>query len=50
MKQSKPRSEQRWLEQVRVRLIREEERARFDELREKEHYLHSARLGGPSLR
>src|SRR5208337_732759 len=38
------------LHQVRVRLIVEEERARFDELLERDHYLHSARLGGQSLR
>lgn len=50
MKKSEPTSEKQWLDQVRVRLIQEEERARFDELLVKEHYLHSARLGGPSLR
>lgn len=38
------------LAQVSVRLITEEERERFDPLLEGKHYLHSARLGGPSLR
>jgi len=49
---TKPRSapELEWLSHVSVRLIREEERERFDQLLEKEHYIHSARLGGPSLR
>lgn len=50
MQKSKTTSEKQWLARVRVRLIEEEERARFDELLEKEHYLKSARLGGPSLR
>jgi len=50
MKKSKTTSEKQWLARVRVRLLEEAERARFDELLEKEHYLHSARLGGPSLR
>ncbi|GAB4182893.1 MAG: hypothetical protein Fur0032_23920 [Terrimicrobiaceae bacterium] len=35
---------------MQVRLMEEEERERFDELLEKEHYLHSARLGGRTLR
>lgn len=43
-------SESEWLTQVSVRLMREEERERFDELLETQHYIHSARLGGPSLR
>jgi hypothetical protein len=38
------------LRQVTVRLIGPEERDRFDQLLEQEHYLHSARLGGQSLR
>jgi len=38
------------LGQVEVRLLEEWERARFDELLEKEHYLKSARIGGRSLR
>ncbi|RME93712.1 MAG: hypothetical protein D6766_07605, partial [Verrucomicrobia bacterium] len=50
MAKCQPTPEKRWLDQVRVRLIDDEERARFDELLQKEHYLHSARLGGPSLR
>ena len=35
-----------------IRLILPEEKARFDQLLEERHYLHSARLGGakPSLR
>ena len=33
-----------------VRLIQGQERDRFDELLEQRHYLHSARLGGQSLR
>jgi hypothetical protein len=49
---SKPKSAPEWefLRWVNVRLIRPEERERFDALLETEHYLHSARLGGPSLR
>ncbi len=49
---SKPKSAPEWefLRRVSVRLIRPEERERFDTLLETEHYLHSARLGGPSLR
>ena len=39
-----------FLRQVSVRLIRAEERERFDQLLETEHYLQSARLGGQSLR
>jgi len=37
-------------DRVQVRLINEEERARFDEMLEQEHYLHSARLGGRTMR
>jgi hypothetical protein len=39
-----------YLRQVTVRLMLPEERERFDALLESEHYLHSARVGGPSLR
>jgi hypothetical protein len=39
-----------YLSQVTVRLVLAEERDRFDALLESEHYLHSARVGGPSLR
>ena len=39
-----------FLRKVTVRLILPEERDRFDQLLEQEHYLHSARVGGPSLR
>ena len=38
------------LQKVSVRLIGGDERERFDQLLEKEHYIHSARLGGQSLR
>lgn len=50
MTKPKPACESELLSEVSVRLIREDERERFDELLEKEHYLHSARLGGQSLR
>lgn len=36
-------------DRVQVRLMKEEERERFDELLEQEHYLHSARLGGRTM-
>jgi hypothetical protein len=39
-----------FLRQVSVRLIREDERERFDQLLEEKHYIHSARIGGQSLR
>jgi len=39
-----------YLRQVSVRLLAAEERERFDTLLESQHYLHSARVGGPSLR
>ena len=39
-----------YLHKVSVRLISPEERERFDVLLESQHYLHSARVGGPSLR
>ena len=38
------------LRRVAVRLLRPEERPRFDQLLEQKHDLHSARLGGQSLR
>jgi len=38
------------LQKVTFRLILPEERDRFDHLLEQKHYLHSARLGGQSLR
>jgi len=38
------------LREVTVRLIGSEERERFDQLLEQKHYLHSARLGGQTLR
>jgi hypothetical protein len=50
MTKPKMGSEPELLRQVNVRLIREDERQRFDELLEKEHYIHSARIGGQSLR
>jgi hypothetical protein len=50
MKEPGTPCESEYLKQVTVRLILEAERERFDQLLESEHYLHSARLGGPSLR
>ena len=50
MTETKKASESEFLRKVTVRLLEMEERARFDQLLEKEHYLHSARLGGQSLR
>lgn len=38
------------LQKVTVRLLLPAERASFDQLLEQKHYLHSARLGEPSLR
>src|ERR1700704_2591152 len=38
------------LKRIVVRLVRPEERERFDQALEQERYLHSARLGGQSLR
>jgi uncharacterized iron-regulated membrane protein len=38
------------LKQVTVRLLREDERETFDRMIEEQHYLHSARLAGESLR
>lgn len=43
-------SEPNILKRVTVRLIGPEERERFDELLIERHYLHSARVGGQSLR
>ncbi|MDA1277484.1 MAG: hypothetical protein O2960_26075 [Verrucomicrobia bacterium] len=37
------------LRRIGVRLILPEERERFDQRLEDDHYLHSARLGGQSL-
>jgi hypothetical protein len=50
MTNQKTDPEHEFLRKIVVRLIRPEERDRFDDLLEKEHYLHSARLGGQSLR
>jgi Domain of unknown function (DUF4338) len=49
---TKPNStpEAEFLHRVAVRLLVPEERERFDELLEREHYLGSARVGGQSLR
>lgn len=38
------------LRNVTVRLIRDEERERFDEILKREHYLHSAEIVGEQLR
>jgi hypothetical protein len=43
-------AESDYLRNVSVRLIAPEERERFDVLLEERHYLHSARVGGQSLR
>jgi len=50
MTKEKTAPECEYLGQVRVRLIDPSERERFDGLLESEHYLQSARVGGPSLR
>jgi hypothetical protein len=50
MSKLKAAPEWEFLRRVTVRLIRLEEREHFDALLEKDHYLHSARLGGQSLR
>src|SRR5437763_1813084 len=42
--------EQAFHDRVQVRLINEDERERFDALLEQEPYLHSARLGGRTMR
>jgi hypothetical protein len=50
MKEPKSGPEHDYLRGVRVRLLFAEERDRFDRLLESRHYLHSARVGGQSLR
>jgi hypothetical protein len=50
MAREKTAPEGDYLQQVSVRLIGPEERERFDDLLESRHYLHSARVGGQSLR
>jgi hypothetical protein len=50
MKREPSLPESDYLRLVTVRLMLPEERERFDALLESEHYLHSARVGGPSLR
>lgn len=50
MTKDPPTLEGDYLRQVSVRLMRPEERERFDALLEERHYLHSARVGGQSLR
>ncbi len=39
-----------YLRKVSIRLLDPQERERFDALLESRHYLHSARVGGQSLR
>jgi len=43
-------AEPKILRRIKVKLLQPEERERFDELLKERHYLHSARLGGQSLR
>jgi hypothetical protein len=50
MTKPKTAPECEYLRQVSVRLVHPEERERFDGLLESRHYLHSARVGGQSLR
>ena len=50
MTKEKTAPEWDYLRQVTVRLIGPEERERYDTLLESQHYLHSARVGGQSLR
>jgi hypothetical protein len=50
MTKEKTAPEWDYLRQVSVRLLLPEERERFDTLLESQHYLHSARVGGQSLR
>jgi hypothetical protein len=50
MPKPKTASECDYLSQVTLRRILPEERERFDLLLESQHYLHSARVGGQSLR
>ncbi len=50
MAKAKEAPESEILKRIMVRLVRADERERFDQDLEQEHYLHSARLGGQSLR
>src|ERR1019366_8072256 len=50
MTKAKNAPESDYLSKVSVRLLELGERERFDGLLESEHYLHSAGVGGPSLR
>ncbi len=50
MKPSMSLPEQEYLHRVSARLMLPEERPQFDALLEDRHYLHSARVGGQSLR
>jgi hypothetical protein len=50
MAKPKKASESEILKRIMVRLVRPDERERFDQALQQEHYLHSARLGGQSLR
>jgi hypothetical protein len=50
MKEHATAPESDMLQKVTIRLMLAEERERFDQLLEEKHYLHSARLGGQSLR
>lgn len=50
MKEPKGAPEHNYLRRVSVRLMLSEERDRFESLLESRHYLHSARVGGQSLR
>ncbi len=50
MAKSQKVSEPGILRRIQIRLVVPEERERFDELLQERHYLHSARLGGRSLR
>lgn len=50
MKEPRTAPESDYLRGVKVHLMAPEERERFDALLESRHYLHSARVGGQSLR
>jgi Domain of unknown function (DUF4338)/DDE_Tnp_1-associated len=50
MAKAKEAPESEILKRITVRLVRADERERFDQDLEQGHYLHSARLGGQSLR
>ena len=50
MTKAKTAPETDYLSQVSVRLLQPRERERFDALLERQHYLHSARVGGQSVR